>query len=134
MTNTISDNTTGPPNDYVSGGPKIDDGGPAFPRPLVPAGTWYKDGVGGASWSTQDGHQGMSLRQYAAITLRVPNSGLPWLDAVIVEARRQDFAGQAMNGFLACEGGDMPVRAEKFATDAIAAADALIATLAKERT
>ena len=30
---------------------------------------------------------GMTLRQYAAINLRVPDSGLPWLDKMIVQSR-----------------------------------------------
>lgn len=33
---------------------------------------------------------GMSLRQYAAIKLRVPNSGTDWLDEMINEARRME--------------------------------------------
>lgn len=46
------------------------DGGPAFP---TPAGIQHNDG--------------MTLRQYAAINLRVPDSGLPWLDKMIVQSR-----------------------------------------------
>ncbi len=42
----------------------------------------------------------MTLRQYAAIHLRVPNSGDDWLDEMITEARRLDFAGQAMQSHL----------------------------------
>lgn len=49
---------------------QINDGGPAFP---TPAGTQHNDG--------------MTLRQYAAINLRVPDSGLPWLDKMIVQSR-----------------------------------------------
>ena len=33
---------------------------------------------------------GLSQRAYAAIHLRVPDSGLPWLDAMIERARRED--------------------------------------------
>ncbi len=36
-----------------------------------------------------------SLREFAAIHRGVPNSGLPWLDAMIDESRRLDLAGQA---------------------------------------
>jgi hypothetical protein len=43
---------------------------------------------------------GMTLRQYAAIKLRVPRSGDPELDAMIRESRRADFAGQAMAGLF----------------------------------
>ena len=37
---------------------------------------------------------GMSQRAYAAIHLRVPDSGLPWLDAMIERARRYDRVTQ----------------------------------------
>ena len=47
------------------------DGGPAFP---TPAGIQHNDG--------------MTLRQYAAIKLCVPNSGLTWLDEMIVQSNR----------------------------------------------
>ncbi len=47
----------------------INDGGPAFPHQL-------------------DLGYGMTLRQYAAIKLCVPDSGLPWLDEMIVQSRR----------------------------------------------
>jgi hypothetical protein len=49
----------------------INDGGPAYPTPV---GTQHNDG--------------MTLRQYAAIKLAVPNSGVPWLDEMIVQSRR----------------------------------------------
>jgi hypothetical protein len=44
---------------------------------------------------------GMSLRQFAAIQLRVPDSGDEQIDAMIRKANRRDFAGQAMAGLLA---------------------------------
>ena len=44
---------------------------PVFP---TPTGTQHQDG--------------MTLRQYAAIKLAVPDSGLPWLDEMIVQSRR----------------------------------------------
>jgi hypothetical protein len=44
---------------------------------------------------------GISLRVHAAIELRVPESGIPQLDDMIREARRLDYAGQAMAGILA---------------------------------
>ena len=43
--------------------------GPAFPVPSLAVSS------------------GMTLRQYAAINLRVPDSGLPWLDKMIVQSR-----------------------------------------------
>jgi len=48
----------------------INDGGPAFP---TPPGIQHNDG--------------MTLRQYAAIKLCVPDSGLPWLDDMIAKSR-----------------------------------------------
>lgn len=62
-----------------------DNGGPAFPVPVQN----YKD------------QEGMTLRQYAAIKLRVPDSGCDWLDAMIEKASRDDFAAKAMQGILA---------------------------------
>lgn len=43
------------------------------------------------------------LRQRAAIELRVPRSGLEWLDAMINESRRLDYAGNALVGILTSE-------------------------------
>ena len=53
----------------------------------------------------QDGCQfpraeGMTLRQYAAIHLKVPNSGTEWLDDMIRKAQRDDFASKAMQAVL----------------------------------
>jgi hypothetical protein len=47
----------------------INDGGSAFPFHFYPTG------------------EGMTLRQYAAIKLCVPDSGLPWLDDMIAKSR-----------------------------------------------
>lgn len=41
------------------------------------------------------------VRKYAAIELRVPDSGTEWLDDMIRQAKRDEFAGQAMAGLLA---------------------------------
>lgn len=43
---------------------------------------------------------GMNLRQYAAIKLRVPNSGTDWLDAMVVEAKRDELAAKAMQAYF----------------------------------
>ena len=43
---------------------------------------------------------GMTLRQYAAIHLRVPNSGTDWLDDMIAKARRLDASDRAMQGLV----------------------------------
>jgi hypothetical protein len=69
-----------------------DNGGPAFP-------------VHGGHHPDDDPRNhtlggGMTLRQYAAIKLRVPDSGAEWLDAMILEAKRDDIAGQALGGLI----------------------------------
>jgi hypothetical protein len=65
------------------------DGGPAFPHPEL------------QDPSVSYVASGMSLRAYAAIQLRQPDSGIDWLDDMIRSARRDDLAGQALNGLLA---------------------------------
>jgi hypothetical protein len=49
----------------------------------------------------------MTLRQYAAIELKVPNSGIDWLDEMIVKSLRDDFAAKAMHQML--HGAVLPV-------------------------
>ena len=74
----------------MSDGPdthKFGGGNPAFPR--------QESVLVGA-----DGWEGMSLRQYAAIKLRVPNSGLPWLDEMIEKSNRDWFAGMTLQGII----------------------------------
>ena len=39
---------------------------------------------------------GMTLLEYAAIKLRLPESGTDWLDSMILESLRNDFAARAM--------------------------------------
>jgi hypothetical protein len=73
------------------------DGGPAFPRP---ASLEYPDGPHGDLIVECTHSEGMTLRQYAAIHLKVPDSGEDWLDEMILESRRLDFAGQAMQSHL----------------------------------
>jgi hypothetical protein len=41
-------------------------------------------------------NKGMSLREYAAIKLKVPDSGTDWLDEMIVKSLKDDFAAKAM--------------------------------------
>ena len=66
---------------------KVNDGGPAFPCETVGA---DEHGEYRLPW------QGMTLRQYAAIKLRVPNSGTDWLDEMIRTSLRDDLAAKAM--------------------------------------
>ncbi|WP_257819814.1 hypothetical protein [Burkholderia glumae] len=65
------------------------DGGPAFPR------AGYE---GESSYSNPE--NGMSLRAYAAINLRVPNSGIDWLDDMIRASMRDELAAKAMQAFI----------------------------------
>lgn len=65
-------------------------GWPAFPIPLQP----------GQGWQEMAPCDGMTLRQYAAIHLRVPDSGTDWLDAMIVEAKRDELAAKAMQAYF----------------------------------
>ncbi len=72
---------------------KIKDGGPAFPVP----------GMSGLPndqcvWP----EYGMTLRQYAAIKLRVPDSGTDWLDEMIRQSMRNELAAQAMQTLISC--------------------------------
>lgn len=71
-----------------------DDGGPAFP--VNPGDNAY----GG---TTPESLYGMSIREYAAIHLRVPCSGVDWLDEMINQSRRDAFAGQAMQAIICAE-------------------------------
>lgn len=43
---------------------------------------------------------GMTLRQYAAIEMRVPESGTDWLDDMIRRARKLDAVEKAMQGLV----------------------------------
>lgn len=65
---------------------------------------------------------GMTLRAYAAIKLKVPDSGLPWLDDMIRKARRDEDAAKAMQGFL----GKASESEEQIAKDAYLLADAML--------
>lgn len=46
-------------------------------------------------------YMGLSAREYAAIKLRVPDSGTEWLDAMIRKSLRDDFAAKLMQSFVA---------------------------------
>lgn len=83
---------------------RMDNGGgdPAFPAPGLPV---YVDGVpmspyAGYGWAVNP-VPGMSERMYAAIHLRQPSSGIPWLDEMIMSAKRDDIAERALTGELA---------------------------------
>lgn len=73
----------------------------------------------------------LSIREHAAITLRVPMSGDPELDAMISEARRLDAAEMAMQGFLSSPIFNPMCSPEDIVKDTISVADALLAAIAK---
>lgn len=52
---------------------------------------------------------GLTARQYAAIHLRVPDSGDAWLDEMIERSRRDVFAGQALAGMFGPDKNDREV-------------------------
>ena len=94
----------------------IETSGPAFPMPGM---------TGLPNDGFVYGTDGMTLRQYAAIKLRVPESGTDWLDAMIVQSRRDELAESAVLGLLS----DTEVKGtrEEFASRAYQMADAMIA-------
>ncbi len=69
-------------------------------------------------WETKEG---MTLQEYAAIKLRVPNSGTDWLDEMIKERIRDDVAAKALQGMLSC-----PNTTSVSATSAYRLADAMM--------
>lgn len=68
---------------------------PAFPVSVRKAENYMDEGGYGRSRTITVNEGGMSLRQYAAIHLRVPDSGEVWLDEMIERARRDEFAKAA---------------------------------------
>ena len=67
----------------------INTGGPAFPSAQLDTTTLTYKYV-----------EGMTLRQYAAIKLKVPDSGSDWLDEMITKSLQNDFAAKAMQGLM----------------------------------
>lgn len=76
-----------------------DNGGPAFPQHDL---SGYGIGPSMSGYDPSDEYSGryevtgMTLRTYAAIKLRVPESGIDWLDEMIRQAKRDWFAGHAL--------------------------------------
>ena len=68
---------------------------------------------------------GMTLREHAAIELRIPDSGLPWLDKMIARAERRDIAVKVLQGCLANPEDETYINT--LATGAYEAADTMIA-------
>lgn len=88
-----------------------------------------------------NGGAGLSVRELAAIQLRVPDSGDEKIDAMIRQANRRDFAGQALAGLLANpsvqswdEKAETPCElAEACALQSVLLADALLAQLEESK-
>ena len=101
---------------------KIEDGGPAFPVPLNQGEPWISTGP----------CDGMTLRQYAAIKLRVPNGGTDWLDEMIRTSLRDDLAAKAMQGICAHHD-TWGLPDAGIATKAYVIADAMLAARGEEK-
>lgn len=69
-------------------------GGPAFPA---------EEDVRYPSAIITEKHHGMTLRQYAAIKLKAPDSGTDWLDEMITASLRDELASKAMRGFFSSQ-------------------------------
>ncbi|ATF86905.1 hypothetical protein [Burkholderia gladioli] len=67
------------------------DGGPAFP---------LGDSGFDMRGTNHECVNGMTLRQYAAIKLRVPDSGIDWLDDMIRTSMQDEFAAKAMQQII----------------------------------
>ena len=89
-------------------------GGPAFPAAKIISGDNYNP-------PTKVYHSGMTLRQYAAIKLKVPDSGDDWLDDMIRKSLRDDFAAKAMQAQIASygHGTEWPFQADPSAASTI---------------
>jgi hypothetical protein len=70
-------------------------------------------------------YHGFNKRQRAAVDLRVPDSGRPWLDDMIRQSLRQEFAGQALAG-LCQNWNENPMNTKSCADVAYDLADAML--------
>ena len=73
------------------------------------------------------GEPGLTACEYAAIHLRVPNSGTEWLDDMIRESLRDQMAGQALAGMTSNDRLIRTYQSEWFACASYKMADALLA-------
>jgi hypothetical protein len=84
-------------------------------------------------------HDGLTIKQYAAIHLKVPRSGDPEIDAMIRESQRAEFAGQALAGISYeyfsndINRGSAKADISQIAHCALLVADAMIAKLENEK-
>lgn len=88
-------------------------GGPAFPVP---------------NDANVNGQEGMTLREYAAIHLRQPDSGYEWLDKMILAAKRDELAAKAMQSIISTlKFGIQPSDLTDICFDCYLIADAMLA-------
>ncbi len=73
----------------------------------------------------------LTKREIAAIELRVPDSGLPWLDEMILRAKRDELAARAMEAML---GSDQLIETDMLAiaNESFMCADAMPLAAGKE--
>lgn len=95
-----------------------EDSGPAFPKTMIT----QSDELLSSPEAYSIG--GMTLRTYAAIKLRQPDSGIDWLDAMIRKARRDELAKAALTGICVS---DNFVSGKLVSVNAYEVADAMIA-------
>jgi hypothetical protein len=69
--------------------------------------------------------EGMTLREYAAIKLKAPDSGTDWLDDMIRKSLKDDFAARAMQSFAAHDMA-MAWSNDRLATETYNLADAML--------
>ncbi len=75
------------------------------------------------------GQASLTPRVYAAIHLRIPDSGIDWLDKMIAKADRRDLAAKAMHEILTGDGDWSEY--DNLAKEAYMVAAAMIAERAK---
>lgn len=92
-------------------------GGPAFPA---------EEDVHYPSAIITEKHQGMTLRQYAAIKLKAPGSGTDWLDEMISKSFRDELAAKVMQGIYAGGNLDESDSCAMVAIQAYTQADAML--------
>ena len=76
---------------------KIETGGPAFPRITKITSPAIRD-------QKVHSENGMTMREYAAIKLRVPSSGTDWLDEMIRESLHNEAAVDVLKASLSKKG------------------------------
>jgi hypothetical protein len=80
----------------------------------------------------ESGGMGITLRQYAAIKLRVPRSGDPEIDAMIRESQRADFVKAALSNLMVMGTSSWEADYKDVLAAALKSADAMLAEWEKE--